>query len=134
MLLARLGAAPEAALAAELASETLAATTVRTYASHWNQFSGFCSRRGRSSLPATSETVALYLAHLCERGSIDPNNVQSHLSAINTVHKAVLLVPEGPARGPLIDAVRRGWRRRVFAVPRAKRDKNMPLPAFFWAV
>ena len=128
-LRALLGHSLEADRVIELAANALAQSSVKTYTSHWRAFEAYCAAAGRSALPASQATVALYVAHLAQRGTINPNSLQPYLSAINSAHKAVLLDPEGPARGPLLDAVRRGWRREANAVPRAQKERSVALPA-----
>ena len=50
--------------AAEFIRQSKAANTVRAYRADWTHFAGWCQARGQSPLPATPETVALYITDL----------------------------------------------------------------------
>lgn len=63
-----------------------ARSTIRTYRSDWRQFEAWCEVRSVSSLPATSETVAAYLAD--RAGSLKMATLGHHLAAINKAHLA----------------------------------------------
>jgi site-specific recombinase XerD len=64
---ARLSAADLAQVRAQrrgLAHSAQAPNTIKSYASDWRDFAQWCRRARRRALPATTETVALYLADL----------------------------------------------------------------------
>jgi len=131
VLVARLGASAEGRLAAELAQSSLSTTTQDSYGPKWLQFVHFCADAGLCALPAAPDTCVLYLAHLAHRGTLQPGSVQPYLSAINTVHRQLLFLEEGPATGPLLDQVRTGWARQWAAShPERRRDTRAPLPAW----
>jgi site-specific recombinase XerD len=63
-----------------------AANTVRAYRSDWQHFTGWCAPRGLPILPATPETIALYIADL---GGVDkPSTITRRLAAIAKAHQA----------------------------------------------
>jgi hypothetical protein len=102
-------------------------STLTSYTSAWNQFHTFCRARGLASLPATPETVALYIAHLYDKGTIQPSSAAPYLSAINTAHCSLGHAP--PADCELVRQARMGWRRLTHAEPGAQRVRTLPLPA-----
>ena len=89
-----------------LATNSLLPDTYREYGRHWVRFAEFCATQDLQALPAAGSTVALYVAHLELSGTMQPESLQPHLSAINKAHSESGLEP--PAQGPLVDAVRRG--------------------------
>ena len=113
----------------DLASAHLAGATAEAYGNKWRQFEVFCSERGLTALPATPQTVALYVASLSTRGSIAPGSVQQYLSAINAVHRDLQMPDPSPALGPVIDAVRAGWAHSYSARPNAMPSQRIALPA-----
>src|SRR5690606_32219783 len=48
-------------------------------------FLGWCLANGRTPLPATPETLAEYVSHLCDEGKA-PSTIEQTISAIRTVH------------------------------------------------
>jgi integrase len=63
-----------------------ARNTIRGYRSSFKQFQLWCAAVGLSSLPATDETVALYIS--AQAGRLRPSTVEHHLAAIGKAHKA----------------------------------------------
>ena len=124
----QLGASTEAETVIRLATTSLSPSTYGNYSERWAQFQRYCERVQRQPLPATSDTCALFLAHLYNTGRIEPQSIQPYLSAINRVHKDVLGQVEGPASGPLIANLRAGWEQdRADRGP--QQDQRVPLPA-----
>ena len=70
----------EAYFAQQLSPHTLA-----TYAGYWNIFRAWCEARAVTSLPASPETVADYIASLADRG-VKAASITLALSALNHVH------------------------------------------------
>ena len=108
MLMSNLPArATDARIAAPIQADTESArrfaeharseNTRRAYASDWNDFRDWCRSRDLSALPATNETVALYIASRAETGPDDengrstvglkPKTLERRLAAINGVHR-----------------------------------------------
>ena len=93
-------------LAAGYTGSARASATLSAYASDWRDFSGWCRDARRPALPATEETVCLYLVALLEERRV--STVQRRLAAIVDMHRR-----EGkpvPA-GQLVRDVMRGARR-----------------------
>jgi site-specific recombinase XerD len=104
---------PAAALALEesirrlehYASTAWAHNTIRAYRSDWRHFSAWCAEHGCVSLPASAETVALYLGAIAPRFSLA--TLERRLASIGAAHKeANSPVPTSVAGGPL----HRVWR------------------------
>jgi integrase len=63
-----------------------AENTRRGYRSDWRSFDAWCTSAGLPSLPATPETVALYISAIAETHK--PATIGRHLAAIASAHKA----------------------------------------------
>ena len=83
-----------------------ASRTISAYASDWRDFLAWCSRVGRVALPASPDTVALYVADLSTRWK--PSTLERRVAAISYHHEAAgfSLVTSGAVRN-VISAVRR---------------------------
>lgn len=111
----------------ELRRRRYSENTRSTYTNAWKTFSQWCAGHGLVSLPAATETLELYAAHLALLGQ-SPNSITTKISAIRTVHRMPEIaglrpreggwpVPDGHDAGGLADAHRRdlvesGWRER----------------------
>jgi integrase len=66
--------------------------TRRAYASDWRHFAAWCEDHGLPSLPATPDTVTLYIATMADPPPggkpFKASTITRRLSAINTAHKA----------------------------------------------
>jgi site-specific recombinase XerD len=122
---------PAAALALEesirrlehYASTAWAHNTVRAYRSDWRHFSAWCADHGCSSLPASAETVGLYLGAIAPRFSLA--TLERRLASVGAAHKeSNLPVPTTVAEGPL----HRVWRGIVREKTRSQ-EKAEPLLA-----
>jgi integrase len=80
--------------------------TRRAYAADWRDFSCWCQQNRLAFLPATPETVALYIAHLSKpEGNEKPRTVATitrRLSSINTMHKAARYRPPAKMDDPVL--------------------------------
>ena len=72
--------------AAAFARAAKAPSTLRAYASDWAHFLDWCSEQDRAALPATPETVALYLTSLA--ATHRPATITRRLTAITKAHQA----------------------------------------------
>ncbi len=79
----------------------------RAYASDWRDFERWCATRDVPALPATLETVALYLTELAERCKV--STLQRRMSAISQAHQAQGV--ESPTRALAVRSVMAGVRR-----------------------
>src|SRR5437763_14847639 len=62
--------------------------TLKAYQSDWRHFQDFCRGGGFQALPATPETVALYLAWMADEGH-KPATMSRRLAALSKAHSAV---------------------------------------------
>ena len=78
--------------------------TQRAYAADWNDFVSWCGRRGFRALPATPETVALYLRARADDG-LRLGTLRRRLAAIGAKHREAHI--PSPAKEDLVrDALR----------------------------
>src|SRR5580658_2162479 len=68
------------------ANDARSANTVRAYEGDLRAFCAWCQARGLSCLPATAETLSLYVADVAQ--SVKPATLQRRLAAIAVAHKA----------------------------------------------
>jgi site-specific recombinase XerD len=61
--------------------------TVKSYASDWRSFTGWCSAAGRKSLPADAETISLYVTWLLTADAKRVSTAQRHLASIADAHR-----------------------------------------------
>ena len=102
--------------------------TREAYACAWRGFEQWCAAHGRGALPASGETVALYLAHRAGNGC-KPATIEVDLSAIAQAHKVA--GHPSPRQEPAVLAMRQGIRRELGT---AHRKKAPLLPAMLRAI
>ena len=61
-------------------------STLRAYRSDWRSFETWCRQQGLAALPATPDTVALYLGEMA--ATLRPSTLARRLTSINKVHRA----------------------------------------------
>lgn len=93
--------------ASALAALGIAPATRRAYASDWRAFVAWCASVGMNALPATPETVGLFLAAEADRLALA--TLERRLATIATTHRAAGMRLD--TRHPSIRAVLRGLRR-----------------------
>lgn len=93
-----------------------APNTRRAYRSDWEHFTGWCMMYGLPSLPATPETVTLYLGALA--GVAKVSTVQRRLTAIAKAHRAAGC--ETPTKSEAVHLTMRGIRRTHGVAPDQK--------------
>ena len=89
--------AADAEAAGRFARAARSDATLRAYRSDWADFISWCASRGASAMPATPETVALYVASRAEAGPDDSRGrptaplrvatLERRLAAISQAHK-----------------------------------------------
>ncbi|MDP9419478.1 MAG: tyrosine-type recombinase/integrase [Actinomycetota bacterium] len=84
-----------------------AEATIRAYRSDWAEFSAWADHRGLVALPATPETVALYLVELAEVAKA--STIARRLSSISQAHRAA--GHPSPTASARVQAVATGIRR-----------------------
>ncbi|HEY1680234.1 MAG TPA: site-specific integrase [Candidatus Tumulicola sp.] len=83
--------------------------TRRAYESDLRAFCSWCQTRGLTCLPATAETLSLYIADVGE--SMKPATLQRRLTAIAVAHKAAGY--ESPTAHEVVRSVLTGVRRKL---------------------
>jgi site-specific recombinase XerD len=89
------------------ASAARAANTMRAYRTDWADFTDWCDRHQLAALPATAETVVLYISELAL--SARYSTVHRRISALSVVFQAAEV--DNAARGPLVQTTLAGIRR-----------------------
>jgi site-specific recombinase XerD len=93
-----------------------AENTVRGYRSDWKDFCAWCEARAITPLPASSETVAAYVAECARRLKV--GSIQRRINAIAEAHKAVGL--ESPTHHAMVMNTMKGIRRTKGVAPAQK--------------
>ena len=91
------------------ANDARSANTVRAYESDLRAFCTWCQVRGLSCLPATAETLSLYVADIAE--VVKPATLQRRLAAIAVAHRAAGY--DSPTSHEVVRSVLAGTRRRL---------------------
>jgi integrase len=99
-----------AAVALSYMAEAKAANTCRAYRSDWNHFAAWCDQHGFSSLPASPETVTLYLAAL--GGTHRSSTLQRKLTSISKAHQLAGYESPATLRHGSVSETLKGIRRR----------------------
>src|SRR5688500_13930587 len=102
--------------ASEFVRESKASNTVRAYRNDWSHFAAWCKCHDQSSLPATPETVALYVADLS--ATHKPATLTRRLSAISQAHQIAGI--ESPTTSAKVRLVMAGIRRTKGTAQTAK--------------
>ena len=68
-----------------------AAATVRGYGADWKSFERWCADAGRDSLPATTETVSLYVTWLLTEAAKRVSTARRHIAAVADAHRRASL-------------------------------------------
>ena len=90
-----------------------AGTTRRVYASSWQQFLTWADAGGHPALPATPQSVALYLGHLVAEGKAMATIEQAR-AAISHFHAAAgIQKGDNPARHTVVAEAMKGWRNQA---------------------
>ncbi|MES2460737.1 MAG: site-specific integrase [Armatimonadota bacterium] len=93
--------------AREHVENSKASNTRRAYASDWADFTQWCRHHGLPSLPATPETVGLYLTD-CAKG-LKTSTLQRRLATISQAHQAA--GHDSPTKHAAVRAVWQGIKR-----------------------
>lgn len=124
------GAGAELAEVAKLTQEARdyiqdakAKNTIRAYTSDWKDFTDWCKLQRRESLPASSETVALYITHLA-RG-LKTSTIQRRISSISQAHAAAGY-DDSPTKTAIVRATWQGIRRSKGVAAQGKAPVLMP--------
>lgn len=85
-----------------------ATSTKRAYSKDWSTYIQWCRTSNRCPIPATPETVALYLTYRAELGR-KPSVIERDLTTISVAHQKAN--HESPRKFPLVRQVMKGIRR-----------------------
>ena len=99
-----------ATIALSYMAEAKAANTCRAYRSDWDHFCGWCGQHDWRFLPASPETVTLYLAAL--GGTHRPSTLQRKLTSIAKAHQMAGLESPATLRHGSVSETLKGIRRR----------------------
>src|SRR5450759_4949087 len=89
--------------APEFIQQSKSKNTIRAYRADWDHFTAWCQSHGQLSLPASADTVALYVADLA--ATHKPSTITRRISAISQAHQiAGLETPTGSAKVRLVMA------------------------------
>ncbi|HEX4014593.1 MAG TPA: site-specific integrase [Candidatus Cybelea sp.] len=97
--------------AREFVEASQSTATRRAYASDWRDFEGYCSKRGYAWLPATPQTLTVYLTDLADRAKFA--TIKRRVAAISQTHKERGL--ESPTTHEIVRRVVRGIGRTIGA-------------------
>lgn len=105
------------------AAQSRATNTIRAYRSAFGRFVSWATAQGLTAMPATGDTVALYISHLASEGRSVPTLEQA-LAAIAQAHKAI--GHPSPRSATVVQTVMSGIRRSLGV---AATGKSPVLPA-----
>ena len=107
----------------EYADAAWAENTVRAYRSDWEHFASWCAEYDFEAMPASVETIGLYLGSIAPEFSLA--TIERRLASISAAHRErTLSNPTSVSEGPLM----RVWRGLVREKTR-RQDKAEPLMA-----
>jgi integrase len=103
--------------------------TLRAYASDWRHFAAWCREKGVAPLPATPDTVALYLSGLAEPGEGKPprkaSTITRRLTAISAVHKRAGHLSPASLQYAQVAETLQGIRRTLGTAPTMKKPLTL---------
>jgi site-specific recombinase XerD len=108
--------------ASEFAQQSKAKNTIRAYRSDFGHFEAWCRLHGQAPLPATPDSLALYLADISN--SHKPGTLTRRISAISQAHQIAGL--ESPSTSAKVRLVMAGIRRSKGTAQAAKSPVLVP--------
>jgi site-specific recombinase XerD len=109
--------APEAASARRYARAGKAPSTILAYRADYGDFSAWCTERGLAAMPASTETVILYISAMADAG-LSVSTLGRRIAAIGYSHK--LGRQANPCTGDDLREVLSGIRRTLGTAPKRK--------------
>jgi site-specific recombinase XerD len=89
--------------ASEFIHNSKSKNTIRAYRADWDHFTAWCQSHSQASLPASADTVALYVTDLA--ATHKPSTITRRISAISQAHQiAGMDTPTGSAKVRLVMA------------------------------
>jgi len=110
-------------VAEDYASASRADSTLDTYVKHWNAFAAWCTAHGCNALPASAQTLMLYLAARADE-CVRPATLSVTLSAIGYEHERA--GQPSPTDDPKVKKTWRGIRRRLGTASQKKAPLSAP--------
>ncbi|GIH80988.1 site-specific integrase [Planobispora longispora] len=107
-----LAGTPDSTVSASTAARIAASVpdaTRRAYAGDWNRFTAWCSRTGRTALPASAETLAEYVSALADEGKA-PATITRAIAGVRTAHRVNGLTPPDTTAARAVRKAYRGER------------------------
>ena len=104
-------------IAKEFASRSKANSTLRVYGSSWRNFVAWCQEHDQVPLPASPETVAVFIAHRASTVSV--STLERDLAAIHNAHQ--LAQAESPTGSVHVRSVMAGVRRTLGVAAKGKK-------------
>ena len=101
----------------ELRVKSVAPGTLRTRRVQWNSYLVFCTEYAFTALPASPQTLSLYVAHLFDR--LQFSSIQNYLAAVASLHINSGF-PKQDFSHPLIKSTVEGARRQRAEFPNQK--------------
>jgi integrase len=101
------------------ANESISKSTKKAYQSDWRTFEKFCSQHGFTSIPATNETVCLFVTDRSETARVD--TIVRSVCAIGKIHE--WRGYDNPTRGNNLRAIMEGIKRKKYQ----PKDKAKPI-------
>ena len=98
--------------------DAIPANTRRAYEGDLRRFAAWCTATGLAAMPASPETIVVYLRHLADEGR-RMSTIDRALAAISTAH--VRAGFPSPWQHPLVDDMRTALRRELGVRPNKKR-------------
>lgn len=110
--------------AQEFAASAKAANTLRAYQADWEDFRGWCAAHDACSMPATPQTVALYLTDRAE--TLKTSSLARRLTTINRAHQVAGYSSPAVMQNAIVSEVWKGIRRTKGTVQVGKKPFLTP--------
>jgi site-specific recombinase XerD len=110
--------------AQEFAAAAKANNTIRAYHADWQDFRRWCEAHRRSPLPATPETVALYLTD--RAATLKSSSLARRLTTINRAHQAAGQTSPATMQNAMVSEVWKGIKRRKGTAQHGKKPLLTP--------
>ena len=110
--------------AREFAAAAKAGNTLRAYRSDWQDFCAWCEAHRIPSLPATPQTVALYLADRAP--ALKTSSLARRLTTINRAHQAAGQASPATMRNAIVSEVWKGIQRTKGTAQHGKKPLLTP--------
>jgi site-specific recombinase XerD len=100
----------------DLLAGARAPNTLKAYRTDWRHFSDWCAAHGADALPASADSVALYLTDMA--AGYKYSTIRRHLTSIHQAHRAAGF--PSPAKDIAVESIMAGIRRRIGAYQEGK--------------